>query len=301
MTNRCPRVLIAGPTASGKSALAAELAERLGGIVVNVDAMQVYRDLRILTARPTVADEARLPHRLYGMVDAAAPWSVGLWLDAVERVLAESTALPLVFVGGTGLYFEALTRGLAAMPPIPAEIRARWRADERPTAELHAALADRDPEVAARLRPSDRQRILRALEVLEATGRSLLDWQRGSAPPLLDPATAHRLVLSPPREALHRRIEARFWAMLGEGALEEVGSLLGRGLDPNLPVMKALGVRPLAAHLSGATGLETATDRAVTETRQYAKRQSTWFRNRMADWRWLGAPFDLDRVLPRIV
>ncbi len=289
MSTGCTRVLIAGPTASGKSALALDLAERLGGIVVNADAMQVYRDLRILTARPDPAEEARVPHRLYGTVDGAEPWSVGRWLEAVAGVLAEAGDRPLVFVGGTGLYFEALTRGLASVPSIPEDIRERWRADERPTAELHVVLAARDPEMASRLRPSDRQRILRALEVIEATGRSLLAWQSGTGTPLLPEASVTKLLLMPPREELYRRIDARFEAMLEAGALAEVEALTARKLSLDLPVMKALGVAPLAALSRGEIGGAEAVARASRDTRHYAKRQTTWFRNRMQDWRQLGA------------
>jgi tRNA dimethylallyltransferase len=303
VSTRC--VLIAGPTASGKSALATGLAERLGGIVVNADAMQVYRDLRVLTARPSAAEEARVPHRLYGTVDGAEAWSVARWLEGAAALLeaAERDRRPLVFVGGTGLYFEALTRGLAAVPPIPEEIRERWRADQRPTAELHAALAGRDADMAARVRPSDRQRVLRALEVFEATGRSLRAWQAGTGEPILPEASVTKLLLMPPREELHRRIDRRFAAMLEAGALEEVEALLARRLPPELPVMKALGVAPVAAFLRGEISREDAVALGARDTRRYAKRQSTWFRNRMSDWTALGAPCEPepDDVLARIV
>jgi tRNA dimethylallyltransferase len=283
-------ILIAGPTASGKSALALALAERLDGIVVNADAMQVYRDLRILTARPSAAEEARVPHRLFGHVDAAESYSVGRWLDDIRSLLhpaGESDAAPmLIFVGGTGLYLEALTRGIAGVPSIPEDIRAKWRAlaAHEPSEALHAALASRDPVMAARLRPSDPQRILRALEVQEATGRSLAAWQAESGPPLIDAGTAVRLVLTPARPALRARIAGRFAAMIDSGALAEVAALAARRLEPDLPAMKALGVGPLAAHLRGEIGLDAAIQRAVIDSGRYAKRQETWLRNRMVDW-----------------
>lgn len=290
-------ILIAGPTASGKSALAVTLAERLGGTVVNADSMQVYRDLAILTARPPHAEHARAPHRLYGHVDATEAYSVGRWLDDAAGVLAERQ-MP-VFVGGTGLYFDALTTGIAPVPAIPAETRQRVRAravDGAPA--LHAELARRDPETAAILRPGDTQRVLRALEVLEATGRPLSSWQREPASsPLLDPGRVLRIMLTPERAWLRARIAARFEAMTAMGALDEVSALLARALDPALPVMKALGVASLAAHLRGEIGRDEAIARAILETGRYAKRQDTWFRNRMADWPKSTPDTALDTVL----
>jgi len=281
-------VLIAGPTASGKSALALALAARIGGIVINADSMQVYRELRILTARPGPDDEDTAPHRLYGHVPAAEAYSVGRWLDDLASVLAEargSGAVPIV-VGGTGLYVTAATTGLAAIPDIPPEIREELRAEAARLhpAALHARLAVEDPAMAARLRPSDPQRILRALEVLRATGRSLATWQADPlSPPLIGP-DAVRLVLAPDRALLRARIDARFEAMMAEGALDEVRALAALGLDPALPAMRALGVAELRAALAGAMPLGEATTRATAETRRFAKRQQTWFRNRMADW-----------------
>ena len=277
-------MLIAGPTASGKSALALALAERLGGVVLNADSMQVYADLRILTARPDPGDEARVPHRLYGHVTADRPYSVGAWLEDVRRVLAEAAAARRVpvFVGGTGLYFRALTAGLAAVPPIPEEIRAHWRARRAEGAALHAELARRDPAMAARLRPTDPQRVLRALEVLDATGRSLADWQAETGPPLVRDAV--RMVLETDRAALYARIDARFDAMLRQGALDELIRLRARGLDPSLPALRALGVPSLMAHLDGRMPLDEAVAQAKAESRRYAKRQMTWFRRQMPEW-----------------
>ena len=292
-------ILIAGPTASGKSALALALAERLGGMVVNADASQVYRDLRILTARPSEAEERRAPHALYGHVDAGESYGVGRWLaDAgmvVNRLRTASEpasqheeaasgpcAIP-IFVGGTGLYFEALTRGLASVPVIPDEVREKWRGFG-PAAELHAELVRRDPVMAARLRPSDPQRLMRALEVIDATGRSLADWQAEISEPALDRASALKIVLSPDRAALDARIARRLALMLEQGAAEEAERLVARGLDPALPALKALGVFALSAWRRGEMSREDAIERTRLDTRRYAKRQSTWFRNRMADW-----------------
>ncbi len=236
-------ILIAGPTASGKSALALALAERLGGVVINTDSMQVYRDLRIITARPSPEGEAGAPHRLYGHVDAAENYSVGRWCQDAGTALAEAwreDRIPIL-AGGTGLYFKALTQGLSAIPPTPPEIRSavRARCEIEGAAALHAELGRRDPVTAARLRPGDRMRIARAIEVLEATGRPLADWHRAGMPAILDPAQAIKLFLDVDRAELHRRIDARFDAMLAAGALDEVRVLDARALDPLLPAMKA--------------------------------------------------------------
>jgi tRNA dimethylallyltransferase len=281
-------VLIAGPTASGKSALALAVAERVGGMVINTDSMQVYRDLNIITARPGVAEEARAPHLLYGHVDAAENYSVGRFLGDATAALAAARGerrVP-IFTGGSGLYFKALTRGLAAIPPVPADIRAavRARLDAVGPAALHAELARRDPATAARLRPADRTRIARALEVVEATGRSIADWHQHGLPPLLDPAHVARVFLAPDRAALYRRIDARFDAMLSVGALEEVRRLAARRLDPLLPAMKAHGVPWLIRHLADEMSLDAAAAEAKKDTRHYAKRQFTWFRHQLADW-----------------
>ena len=283
-------ILIAGPTASGKSALAMALAEKRGGIVINADSMQVYRDLRIITARPSAEDERRAPHRLYGHVDAAENFSVGRWCEEAAAALAvtERTGQPAILVGGTGLYFSTLTRGLAAVPPIPAEIREQVRArlNSDGVAALHAELKWRDPAAAARLMPGDRARITRALEVVLATGRSLLDWHDDNKPPGLEAARAAKIFLMPDRDELLRRIDARFDAMMAAGALDEVRTLAARQLDPALPAMKAHGVPWLIHHLAGEIALDRAIEEAKRDTRQYTKRQATWFRNQMPDFAW---------------
>ncbi|MGD9738729.1 MAG: tRNA (adenosine(37)-N6)-dimethylallyltransferase MiaA [Bauldia sp.] len=293
-------VLIAGPTASGKSALARTLAEERPSIIVNADSMQVYDGLRILTARPTAEEEAEFPHRLYGHVPPSDRYSVGRWVTDVADVLqvAKEKGLRPIIVGGTGLYFRALTEGLAEVPPIPAEIRTALaeRSAGRPTAELHRELAARSPTEAERLRPSDRARILRALEVLEATGRPLPEWQAGAARPLIEAAAADRIVLMPDRAELHRRIDARFRAMVDEDGLDEARAIASLGLDPNLPAMKAIGLRPLLAYLRDEISLDETIARAQAETRQYAKRQVTWFRHQMTGWRFV--PAAVVHVLP---
>jgi tRNA dimethylallyltransferase len=281
-------VLIAGPTASGKSALALRLAERLGATIVNADSMQVYRDLRIITARPSPEEERRVPHRLYGHVDAAENYSVGRWCRDVAVVLAELAAQkrPAILVGGTGLYFKALTAGLAAVPPIPAEIRAavRGRLRDEGVRALYDDLRARDPQSANRLMPNDRSRITRALEVMLATGRSLTDWHREGLPPLLDANRAAKVFITCERKELVERIAMRFGAMLQSGALEEVRALAERNLDPSLPAMKAHGVPWLIRYLKGEIAMEEAVGGAIMDTRRYAKRQLTWFRNQMPDW-----------------
>jgi tRNA dimethylallyltransferase len=285
-------VLIAGPTASGKSRLAIEMAVRIGGIVINADSMQVYRELRLLTARPSPEDEAAAPHRLYGHAPASERYSVGRWLADVAVALEEARRqdrVPII-VGGTGLYFKALTEGLSTVPPIPLEVRSAiaGEAEGVETAELHGRLAARDPQDAAAIRPSDRSRILRALEVFAATGRALADWNRGEARPLLDPAAAECLVLDIDRALLHARIGARAEAMVMSGALAEARALAALGLDPAASPMKAIGVRELLAHAAGDLSLEEAVAAMKTETRRYARRQLTWFRNQMADWPRMG-------------
>jgi tRNA dimethylallyltransferase len=284
-------VLIAGPTASGKSALALELAQKTGGVVINTDSMQVYRDLRIITARPTLPEEALAPHRLYGHVDAAVNFSAGAWVADAAGMLSEAQAaqrLP-IFVGGSGLYFKALTRGLSAVPPIPPEVRESVRARlERDGVEaLHAELATRDPVSAERLKPRDRARIARALEVVEATGRALTDWHREGLPPLLPQGEFSALFLAPEREQLYARIDARFEAMLAAGALEEVKTLAARQLDPLLPAMKAHGVPALIRYLGGEITREQAAEIGRADTRHYAKRQFTWFRHQLPEFEWV--------------
>jgi tRNA dimethylallyltransferase len=284
-------VLIAGPTASGKSALALELAQKTGGVVINADSMQVYRDLRVITARPTPEEEAQVPHRLYGHVDAAVNFSAGHWVADAAAALAEvrsQNRLP-IFVGGSGLYFKALTRGLSAVPPIPPAVRegVRVRLERDGVEALHAELAQRDPDTAERLKPRDRTRIARALEVVEATGRSLTDWHREGLPPLLPSAAFSALFLAPDRDRLYARIDARFDAMLKAGALEEVAALSVRHLDPLLPAMKAHGVPALIRHLGGEITLAEAAATGRANTRQYAKRQFTWFRHQLPEFQWV--------------
>ena len=253
--------------------------------------MQVYRDLRVITARPTAVEEALIPHRLYGHVDAAVNFSAGHWVTDAALALAEARGqnrLPIL-VGGSGLYFKALTRGLSAVPPIPPQIREGVRARlERDGVEaLHAELAQRDPATAARLKPRDRTRIARALEVVEATGRSLTDWHRDGLPPLLPQGAFSALFIAPHRDQLYGRIDARFEAMLKAGALGEVGRLAARQLDPLLPAMKAHGVPALIRHLKGEVTLDEAAAIGRADTRHYAKRQFTWFRHQLPDFEWV--------------
>jgi tRNA dimethylallyltransferase len=254
--------------------------------------MQVYRDLRVITARPSPDDEARAPHRLYGEVDAAENYSVGRWCVNAQAAMTEvqrEGRLPIL-VGGTGLYFKALTQGLAAVPPIPASLRAsiRSRLAADGIAPLYAELTQRDPATAARLMPGDRSRISRALEVVLATGRSLADWHRQGMPPSIDASCAVKLFLDVERAELYRRIDARFDAMLEGGALDEVCALAQRRLDPTLPLMKAHGVPWLIRHLKGEIGLAEAAEGGKRDTRRYTKRQATWFRNQLPEFVWVG-------------
>jgi tRNA dimethylallyltransferase len=293
-------VLIAGPTASGKSALALALADKLDGTVVNADSMQVYSHLRLITARPSAAEEAHAPHRLYGHVDEAENYSVGRWSRDVGDVLTEIATegrVPIL-VGGTGLYFKALTEGLAAVPPVPGEIRAQVRArlQNDGVAPLYAELIERDPVTAARLMPLDRVRIARALEVILATGRSLSEWHRQGMAPLIDPAKAIKIFLNCERTQLVSRIDARFAAMLEAGALNEVRALAARNLDPLLPAMKAHGVPWLIRHLNGEITLDEAAGGAGMDTRRYAKRQITWFRGQMKDWAAVAPHVSVDEI-----
>ncbi|HEX3502580.1 MAG TPA: tRNA (adenosine(37)-N6)-dimethylallyltransferase MiaA [Xanthobacteraceae bacterium] len=293
-------ILIAGPTASGKSALALALAEKLGGEVINADSMQVYRDLRIITARPTPEEEQRAPHRLYGHVDAAENYSTGRWCgDAAAAIeAARAVRRPAIVIGGTGLYFNALTRGLAAVPPIPEDIRkdVRARLISEGAPALHAELAARDPAGAARLRPSDRSRVSRALEVMLATSRSLYDWHGDNKPAIIDLARAAKVFLMPEREDLLKRIDARFDAMMSAGALDEVRALAARTLDPSLPAMKAHGVPWLIRYLNSEITLAEAVEGGKRDTRQYTKRQATWFRNQLPLFEWVAPPQALAAV-----
>ena len=282
-------LLIAGPTASGKSAASLALAQAFGATIVNADSMQVYRDLRILTARPTPDEEARAPHHLFGAIDGAVNFSAGRWAQAVREVLTEIGEQPVIFTGGTGLYFRALTEGLSDIPPVPEAVRAevRSKAESRATPELHDELAARDPETAARLNPSDRQRILRALEVLDATGRPLVSFLGARTAPALMADEWTGLYLAPDRVGLGRWIDARFDAMLTHGALDEAAALTERGLDPALPVMRAHGVPHLIGHLEGRLTRDKAASRSKLDTRHYAKRQFTWARHQLGGFRWV--------------
>jgi tRNA dimethylallyltransferase len=295
--------LIAGPTASGKSVLALDLAERLGGEIVNADALQIYRDLRLLSARPSAVDEARAPHHLYGEADGADGWSVGRWLKAASAVLADISARgrPAVVVGGTGLYMRALTQGLAEIPPVPLAVRQQTQArfDAVGEAAFREALAVVDPAAAERIAPGDRQRHSRAMEVYAASGRSISQWQ-ADTPPTLPDGSWRGAVVDLDRAALYARCDARLTAAVKDGALEEVRQLVERGLDPSLPVMKAVGVRELAAHLEGRITLVEAVALAQRETRRYAKRQSTWLRNQTPDWPRLTSREQIEECLETI-
>jgi tRNA dimethylallyltransferase len=296
---RVDAVLIAGPTASGKSHAALKLAEAIGGTIVNADSMQVYREACVLTARPSIEDMTRVPHTLYGHVSVHEAYSVGRYQDDAAKTLALMRAVGRVpiFVGGTGLYFAALTEGLADIPSIPAAVRegARKKLDAIGVGALHAELAARDPETASRLRPSDPQRVLRAYEVLEATSLPLALWQTRMGKPVLDGLRVAKFVLDVPRPELRERIETRFKAMLAESAQKEAADL--KGLDPALPAAKILGLRELWALAAGELEEAEAVRLAVTATRQFAKRQATWFRNQMVDWNWLPAQ-QFGNILP---
>lgn len=286
-------ILIAGPTASGKTALALRLCKEARGVAINADSMQVYRELRIVTARPTALEEASAPHRLFGHVDSAQNYSVGRWLLDLASALEEARSLgrtPIV-VGGTGMYFKAALRGLAEIPPVPQEVRARMRdfAQGRTPQMLHAELARRDPATAERLRPSDPQRILRALEVMEATGRPLASFQSAPGKPLLEASDCACFFLAPPRDELYARIDARFDRMMEEGALEEARALRDLGLDPTLPAMRAHGVPHLLNHLAGGISLEQAVAQGKLDTRHYVKRQFTFARHQLPEFEPLDA------------
>jgi tRNA dimethylallyltransferase len=275
-------LLIAGPTASGKSALAMKLARERNGMIVNADALQVYNALRILSARPSEGDERAVPHRLYGHVESNRTYSVGAWLVEAKRTLEEAWGaglLPIV-TGGTGLYFKALEQGLADIPSIPESLRSHWRNFE---GDLHAELRVRDPQSAERIPPTDRQRLIRAIEVFESTGRTLSDWHREARQEsALVGVDVEKLYVTVPREILHARAESRFDEMLEKGALEEVKQL--GPLDPASPVMKAIGVPELRAYVDGEISLEEAAIRAKAATRQYIKRQETWWRGQMSGY-----------------
>ncbi len=294
-----PTVLIAGPTASGKSALAVAIATAIDGVVINADSCQVYADLAILTARPTPAATARVAHELYGYVSGAEDYSVARWLSDIEPVLGRLAAArqPAVIVGGTGLYFKALTEGLSPIPAIDPSIRAHWRAEAKRLgpAPLYAELCRRDPDTAGTLRPSDPQRLVRALEVLDSTGQGLRCWHHQPGRPLIEARTAVKLVTALDRQRLHQRAGHRFAAMLAAGAEREVEQLLRQNLPPDRPIMQALGVRPLRALLSGELSRQAAIAAAERETRAYIKRQQTWLKRNMMSWRALFEQ-DLERI-----
>lgn len=280
-------VLIAGPTASGKSDVALGLAERLKGTIINADAMQVYEGLRILTARPSPEDEARVPHRLYGTVPASTAFSVGDWTAAATQAAIEVTGagrLP-IFVGGTGMYLSVLSEGISPMPEIPADIREEVRGipDRQSLAELYEMVRKVDEASAERIGPTDPQRLMRALEVFRATDEPLTSWQQKPRQKPFEGRFA-RIVLAPERQWVYDRIERRFDAMVMSGAMQEVEALAKRGLDPDLPLMKALGVEDLIRVQCGKISLEEAVTEIKTKTRRFAKRQMTWFRNQMITW-----------------
>jgi tRNA dimethylallyltransferase len=280
-------IAIAGATASGKSALALSVAKRRQGLIINADSAQVYADLRILTARPSPEDEKCAPHALYGVIDGASAFSAAEWARKAAQIVSQTIdhRLPIL-VGGSGLYFRALFEGLASIPPIPDGVRQKWRklAQEVSPQELHHHLQERDPITAARLMKTDKQRIVRALEVLEVTGRGLADIQKKSARPLLDPSKWLRIVLNVEKAELEERIRRRLSHILESGAIDEVKTLLSRKLDSAQPVMKAIGVPELAAYHEGLISLQEAGDKILQATRQYAKRQETWFRNQTPQW-----------------
>jgi tRNA dimethylallyltransferase len=302
-TGEIKAILIAGPTASGKSALAIELAKALSGIVINADSMQVYEDLRIITARPTKADEGTVPHRLYGHVDASTNYSVGRYMDDVNRLLPELGGRLPIFVGGTGLYFKALTEGLSEMPPVPDAVREAVRRESEgvETPALHALLATRDPLAAERLRPSDRLRVQRALEIFATTGRSVLSFHGARQEGPFGTGPILKVFLAPEREELRTRIDQRFIAMAETGAVEEVRALAARSLDSMLPAMRAHGVPGLIAHLHGEITLAQAIERGQADTRRYAKRQFTWFRHQLPDWGWVQPARAFDTVMMTVV
>lgn len=282
-------ILITGPTASGKSALALRMARERNGVVINADSMQVYDTLRVLTARPSEEEMAGVPHLLYGHVPASSSYSTGDWLRDISALLADlrrQQRFPVI-VGGTGLYFKALTGGLSDMPAIPDDIRERLRArliEEGPTV-LHAELLRSDPLMAQGLQPGDGQRIVRALEVMEVTGKSIMEFQKASGPMIVDPDRAQKFVVLPERPVLHDRINRRFETMMESGAVEEVKALLALNLAPDATAMKAIGVSQIADMLAGGMSEAEVIEKSAAATRQYAKRQMTWFRNQMGpDW-----------------
>jgi tRNA dimethylallyltransferase len=294
-------VLIAGPTASGKSALALEIAARTDSIVINADSMQVYRDLRIITARPTDDEMGRAPHRLYGHIGAEEIYSAGRWLREAEAEIAAAreAGKTAIVIGGTGLYFSALLKGLSAVPEVSVEVRQQIRAlgEKHQNNALHRMLATRDPRTAEEIRVSDRQRILRALEVIEATGRGLAEWREEPGVPVVNSGDYRAIFLETSREALGLRIDERFDKMLAEGALDEVKQLKARDLNPDMPILKAHGVPWLFKYLNNEMPIEEAAAQGKRDTRQYAKRQETWFRNQLPEFQWVKPGAALEALL----
>ncbi|HFB2048557.1 MAG: tRNA (adenosine(37)-N6)-dimethylallyltransferase MiaA [Hyphomicrobiaceae bacterium] len=284
-------ILIAGPTASGKSQLAIDLAMQIDGVIINADSMQVYKNLSILTARPQLNELSMAPHLLYGFVPGEQAYSVGRFVEDAHNVIAKSAVsgqIP-IFVGGTGLYFKALLNGLSPTPQIPLHIRHYWRTKARQitSRKLYETLCNRDYEMARRLQPSDRQRIVRALEVLDATGKSLAYWQQIPGASVLPCAPKLQIVLNPERKILNHNCEVRLKKMIAHGAIEEVETLSSMKLNMEMPIMRALGVQPLLAHLQDRINLQDAIETTQAETRRYIKRQLTWFRKNMSTWSWV--------------
>ncbi len=280
-------VLIAGPTASGKSALALARARSSGGLIINADSMQVYDTLRVVTARPSAEDEERAEHRLYGIIPASQRFSTGQWVRAVEQVISDTNPeRELIFVGGTGLYFDALTKGFANVPEVSDAVTLEVQQEIQALDEegRMALLVVEDPVIAARLKVADPQRVTRALAVKRATGRALSSFQDDQQMGVLSAWALERMVLWPERDVLRARIAKRFSTMFDTGAVAEVEALLAQGLDPALPAMKAIGVPEISGWLDGTLSQQEAIERAIIATQQYAKRQRTWFRNRMGDW-----------------
>lgn len=296
MTNT---ILILGPTASGKSALALEVARAKNGEIINMDSMQVYKDIPILSARPSLAEMGDIKHHLFGHIDAAHSYSTGEYLleakAKIDEIMARGKCA--ILVGGTGLYAHALTMGMVETPPVPAEIRAATRksveADRR---AAHNRLKQIDPEAAARIEVKDSVRIARALEVYEATGKSLSDWHKDPQPPILAAGSWRGIALNPPREIVYANIEKRFLAMTENGAIDEVRALINRNLANDLPAIKAIGVPQIQKYFNDELTLDEAISRAITETRQYAKRQYTWINNRAKDWEKIEEIDDITRL-----
>jgi tRNA dimethylallyltransferase len=297
LKSKPPLAIIAGPTASGKSALALALAEQTKGVIVNADSAQIYRDLPVLSAAPTAEERARAEHRLYGVLDGALPCSAAEWAATARREIADVHAqgrLPIL-VGGTGLYLRTLLEGIAPVPAIDTEVRQRVR--EAPLEENRAKLETLDPDAAARLNPGDTTRINRALEVVLSTGRTLAEWQKQREGGIADEVELRPLILLPPRKWLYARCDERFAHMIDQGAVAEVEALIARKLNPNLPVMRAIGVREISGYLLGETSLDDATSAGRQATRRYAKRQYTWFAHQPpAEWPRFREPLDVDRL-----